>query len=520
MGKPVVEKTETKEERIYRLRWWTLVTIAISVVVVILDTTVMNVALPTIQRQLSATSSELLWMVNTYTMILGALIITTGSLSDRFGRGRLLQIGLVVFGIASVGAYLSGTTIQLIVSRVFMGAGAAMLLPCTLSTITNVFPANERGQAIGIWAGLNAIGIALGPILGGLLVEHFKWNSIFMINIPTVVIALILGWFFVPNTKDDRPRKLDIIGNLLSLFGLAALIYSLINGGSLGWTNAQVLGTLIGSALIIGLFILWERRVKEPMLDLGFFRNSRFSSGVGLLAILGLALSGFIYVLTYYMQLVQGYDPLGAGLRFIPFAAGTLIGATSANKFVKRMGAGWVMAAGSIGTAIVLLLMSFFKVDSSFWLLGAEFVAFGFLLGNLTAPNTNIIMSSLPKGQTGIGSAINSSFRQIAGTIGVAVLGPILGTIYTSHFQHAAAAISGLPAALAQKASDSVGAAIGIANSGQLPAGLSNALAQTAKQSFMSGWQVIMLICGGIFIVGAVMILKFVPGELNLRWEQ
>ena len=259
MIKATVEKSETTEARIYRLRWWTLLTIAISVLVTILDTTIITVALPTIQRQLSATSSELLWMVNAYTMILGALVITTGSLSDRFGRGKLLQIGLAVFGLASLGACLSGTPTQLIISRVFMGAGASVILPCTLSTITNIFPENERGKAIGIWAGLNAVGVALGPIFGGLLVEHFEWNSVFMINLPVVVIALVLGRFFVPNTKDDRPRKLDFVGNLLSLGGLSSLIYGLINGGSRGWTDARVLGTIIGSVIIIGLFILWER---------------------------------------------------------------------------------------------------------------------------------------------------------------------------------------------------------------------------------------------------------------------
>ena len=253
----------------------------------------------------------------------------------------------------------------------------------------------------------------------------------------------------------------------------------------------------------------------RPILMFIPFICPRFSSGVGLLGILGLAMSGVIYVLTYYMQLVQGYDPLGAGLRFIPFAAGMLIGATSANKFVKGLGAKSVMAIGSGGAAIILILMSWFRVDSPFWLLGTEFAVFGLFLGNLTAPVTNIIMSALPKGQTGIGSAINSSFRQISGTIGVAVLGPILGTIYTSHFLHTAAAISGLPAALVQKAGDSLGAAVGIANSGQLPAALSNALAQTARQSFMSGWHVVMLICGGIFVAGMIIILKFVPGRVK-----
>ncbi len=233
------EKPETKEARMYRLRWWTLVTIGISILVTILDTTVMNVALPTIQRQLNATGSDLLWMVNAYEMVLGALIITTGSLADRFGRGKLLRIGLLIFGISSLAAFLSRSPTQLIIARIFMGTGAATIAPCTLSTITNVFPAKERGQAIGVWAGLNAVGLALGPIIGGMLVQHFNWNSIFIVNIPVVIVALILGWFFVPDTKDSHPRKLDLLGNFLALAGLAALIYGLISAGSRGWTDRR-----------------------------------------------------------------------------------------------------------------------------------------------------------------------------------------------------------------------------------------------------------------------------------------
>jgi DHA2 family multidrug resistance protein-like MFS transporter len=262
---------ETKEARIYRLRWRTLATISVSILVLVLDTTVMNLALPTIQRQLNATSSELMWMVTAYTMILGALMLTSGSLGDRIGRGKVLRVGLIVFGIASVGAFLSSTPVQLIVCRLFMGAGAALIMPNTLSTITNIFPEKERAKAIGIWAGLNGLGIVLGPIIGGFMVQHFNWNSIFFINIPVVIVALILGQFFVPDTRDDKPRKLDILGNLLSLAGLAMLIYGLNTGGSRGWTDALVLGTIISSVVLIGLFIFWERRASQPLLDLGFF---------------------------------------------------------------------------------------------------------------------------------------------------------------------------------------------------------------------------------------------------------
>jgi EmrB/QacA subfamily drug resistance transporter len=500
------------EDRIYKLRWWTLVTIALSILVIVLDATVMNVALPTIQRELNATGAELLWMVNAYMMVFGALMLTTGSLGDRFGRAKILQIGVAVFGLASVGAYLSGTPAHLIIWRIFMGAGAAMILPVTLAIITNIFPENERGKAIGVWAGLNSIGIALGPIIGGALVEHFKWNSIFLINIPVAVIALILGWFLIPDSRDTNPRQLDIPGNILALAGLSLLIYGLINGGSKGWTDPQVLGTLIGSAVIITLFILWDRRAEQPLLELKFFKNARFSAGIGIIIILGLGLNGFQYVLTYYMQFVKSYTALGTGVRYLPLALGLLIGAVSSDTFAKRLGGKWVMLSGFIGTAVMLFLTAMFKVDSPFWQLGLYLFLEALFLGFIIAPVTDAIMGALPKAKAGIGSAMNTVFRMVAGAIGVALLGAVLNSIYSSNFTKAAANM-GLPDVLLQKAADSVGAAVGIANSGQVPAALAGPLAQTARQSFMDGWQIMAYISCAIFIIGAFIVLKFMPAH-------
>jgi EmrB/QacA subfamily drug resistance transporter len=508
-----METTETRESRIYRRRWWTLVAISLSILVITLDATVMNVALPTIQRELNANNSELLWMVNAYMMIFGALMLTTGALADRLGRAKLLQAGVVVFGLSSVGAYLSGTATHLIIWRIFMGAGAAMILPATLAIITNIFPEEERGKAIGVWAGLNAVGIALGPIIGGALVQNFNWNSIFLINIPVAVIALILGWFLIPDSRDSNPRKLDIVGNILSLGGLSALIYGLINGSSRGWTDTQVLATLFGSVVLIALFVLWERRVSQPLLEISFFRNARFSAGIGVLIILGLGLNGFQYVLTYYMQFVKGYNALETGLRYLPLALGILVGAVMADNAVKRLGTKWVMAIGFIGTAILFILVSRFTTDSPFWQLGTELFFSAFFLGNIIAPVTDAIMGALPKAKAGIGSAMNTVFRMVSGTIGVAALGAALSSVYASNFLKSVASIPGLPAALVKKASDSVGVAIGIANSGQLSPALASALSQTAKQSFMDGWQTIAIISCAIFVVGAIIVLKFMPAR-------
>jgi EmrB/QacA subfamily drug resistance transporter len=417
---------------------------------------------------------------------------------------------VAIFGLASLGAYFSGTPTHLIIWRIFMGAGAAMILPVTLAIITNIFPKEERGKAIGVWAGLNSIGIALGPIIGGALVENFKWNSIFLINIPVAVVALILGWFLIPDSRDENPRKLDIPGNILALAGLSSLIYGLINGASRGWSSGQVLATLIGAVVLIGLFILWERKASNPLLELGFFKNARFSAGIGIIVILGLGLNGFQYVLTYYMQFVKSYTALGTGLRYLPLAVGLLIGAISSDSLVKRLGTRWVMAAGFIGTAAMLFLMSIFKVDSPFWQLALNLFFEALFLGFILAPVTNTIMGALPKAKVGIGSAMNTVFRMVAGAIGVAVLGALLNSIYSSNFNKAAAGI-GLPQALLQKAADSVGAAIGIAGSGKIPGDMAATLAQTARHSFMDGWQIMAYISAGIFVVGTAMVLRFMP---------
>lgn len=513
MTDKTIDTIETKESRIYRLRWWILIVICLSVLVIVLDATVMNVALPTIQRELNATNSELLWMVNAYTMVFGALMLTTGALGDRFGRAKILQAGIAIFGLSSIGAYLSGTATHLIIWRIFMGAGAAMILPATLAIITNVFPEKERGRAIGVWAGLNAVGIALGPIIGGALVQNFNWNSIFLINIPVAVIALAAGWFLIPDSRDINPRKLDIIGNILSLAGLSALIYGLINGGSRGWADTQVLATLIGSVVLIALFVLWERRISQPLLEIGLFRNARFSAGIGVLIIMGLGLNGFQYVLTFYMQFVKGYNALGTGLRYLPLAIGILLGAVTADSAVKRLGTKWVMVIGFVGTAILFVFISRFTIVSPFWQLGTELFFSALFLGYILAPVMDAIMGALPKAKAGTGSAVSTVFRMIAGAIGVAVLGAILTSIYASNFLKSAAAIPGLPEALAKKASDSVGAAVGIAGSGQLPPALANALAQTARQSFMDGWQTMGIICCAIFVVGAVVVYRFMPAH-------
>lgn len=496
----------TKE---YRQRWWTLVVIAISVLIVVLDSTIVNIALPTLQRELNTTLSELQWIINAYIMVFGSLMLMTGSLGDRWGRARILQAGIIIFAGGSLAAAFASSGGQLILWRAIMGIGGAMILPATLAIITNVFPREERGKAIGVWAGLNGIGIALGPIIGGFIIESLKWNWIFLINLPIAAVALIAGWFLVPNSRDPNPKRLDILGTIISAAGLASLVFGLIQGGKEGWTDPTVIGTLAGAIVLISLFILWERHTTHPVIELEFFKNPRFSAGVGAVCMMALAMIGITFGLTLYMQFVQGYTALETGIRFVPLALGIFIGAGSADRVVSRFGTTSIIVIGFIGTAIMGALAAFWQVETSYWQLGLILFGFGFFLGYIAAPATDAVMGSLSEARAGIGSAMNTVGRMIAGSIGVAIIGSTLSTVYSSSFEKASAAINGLPTEIMEAASDSVGVAVTVAQ--QLPANLGDALIQIANESFMDGWQVMAFITCGISVIGAIIILKFMP---------
>jgi EmrB/QacA subfamily drug resistance transporter len=498
----------TKE---YRQRWWTLLVISISVLIIVIDATIVNVALPTLQRELNTTGSELQWIINAYILVFGSLMLTTGALGDRIGRKLMLQLGIVLFGGASIGAAYVTSGTQLIVWRVIMGLGGAMILPATLAIITNVFPREERGRAIGAWAGMNAIGVALGPIIGGLLIEHWDWNSIFLINIPIAAVALISGWFIIPNSRDLNPKQPDFPGTVLSIVALSGIVFGLVQGGSWGWTDPGVLGALIGGAILLALFILWERHSSHPMLELGFFRRARFSMGVGAVSLMAFGQMGITFGLTLYMQFVNGYTALETGIRFVPLAVGIFIGAGSADRIVARIGTKKVIATGFVLNTIMLVLASFWQADTAYWQLGLIFFGTGFALGYIAAPATDAVMGALPEAQAGIGSAMNTVCRMVAGSIGVAIIGSILNTVYTSSFKDAVTSIAGLPAQVVETASDSVGAAIVVAQ--QLPAEAGGAMAEIARTSFMDGWQVMTLISAGIGIIGVLLTIKYMPSR-------
>lgn len=504
-------KNETKESRAYRLRWWSLVAISVSLLVIVMNGSVMNVALPTVQLKLNATSSQLQWIVSAYTMVIGALLLTSGVLSDRLDRAKFLLIGLVVFGLSSLGTSFSTSANQLITGRVFMAVGAAMITPSTLSIITNIFPDEERGQAIGVWAGLNGFGIALGHIIGGAIVQNLDLKWIFLINVPVVMVALLMCWFLVPDSRDAHPRRLDIVGNVLFLVGIIALIYGLINISSHGWTDLVVLGTIIGSVVLFTLFVLWERRAAQPLIDISSFRSAGFSTSLATIAIWGFGFVGIQYVLTFYMQFAKGYTALQTGVRYLPLAVGLFLGSMLSARLVARLNTKWVTFLGFLGAALMLVFVSFLKAGSPFLQLGTKLFFLSFFLGIVAAPATNMFMGSLPKDKAGVGSALNSVSSWVVGSIGVATMGSILSSNYASNFLKAATSIKGLPTALADKASNSIGMAIGIAKSGKLPSTLASSLVDAARQSFMDSWKIMAIILCVVLAVGAAICLRFMP---------
>ena len=296
--------------QVHDMRWKTLGVLSLSLVIIGLDNTILNVALPTLQDEFDASASGLQWMVDSYLLVFAGLLLVFGTLGDRFGRKRALQAGVSIFGLASLGALAAESAGQVIAVRALMGVGAALIMPATLSIIANVFPPEERGKAIGVWAALGAIGIGLGPLAGGLLLEWFDWSSVFLVNVPFALAALLLGIRWVPESRDPRPGAFDPIGAALSTAGFTVLVYALIEAPYEGWLSALILGLLAVSAVLLAVFLWWERRTAEPMLDLSLFRSARFSVGTVAVAIAFFALLGGIFALTQYLQFAHGYSTI------------------------------------------------------------------------------------------------------------------------------------------------------------------------------------------------------------------
>src|SRR5437870_8680301 len=355
-------------------RWWTLVVLCLSLVIVVVGNTVLNVALPTLVRELHASNSALQWVVDAYGLVFAGLLLTAGAIGDRFGRKGALTAGLLIFGGASTAAAFCSSSGQLTAFRAIMGIGAALIMPSTLSILTNVFPPHERARAIAIWAGLAGAGAAIGPIASGFLLEHFWWGSVFLVNLPVVALALIGGRFLIPSSKDPRQPPLDPVGALLSIAGLAALLYGIIEAPNHGWSSGTTL-TFLGTGIaILAVFGAWELRSSHPMLDLRFFRNPQFSSACATINMVFFAMFGTFFLLTQYLQLVLGYSALEAGTRTLPMALTMMISAPMSARLVERFGSRKVVSSGLLIVAVGLLLLSQSRADTHYWHLALSLV--------------------------------------------------------------------------------------------------------------------------------------------------
>ena len=495
-------------DKIRARRWWILGVLILSLFTATLDNTILNVALPTLARELSATTSQLQWMVDSYILVFAGLLLVAGALSDRFGRRLALLAGLAIFGIGSIASAFVVTADQLILARAFMGVGAALTMPSTLSIIANVFDEGERPKAIAAWSAVSGLGIVVGPILGGWLLEHFAWSAIFLVNVPVVIAGIVAILLVVPESKAVRAPALDPVGAALSVAGLVALVYGIIEVPAQGWDDPVIIGSLAAAAVLLGAFVAWERRVAEPMLDIRLFRNPRFSAASLSVTLVMFSLMGVLFFLTQYLQGVLGLTALETGVRFVPLAIGVIVSAPISAALTGRFGAKVATAFGLFVTAGSLALLATVTVGSGDLLIGSVLAIAGFGLGVAMTPATDAIMGALPKEQAGVGSAVNDTTREIGGAIGVAVLGSVFSAVYSSRMTEVA---NLLPAEIGSVVRDSIGGALAVA--GQVGGSSGEAIAAAARSAFVDGMATASLIGMGVAIAGALVALVWLPAR-------
>ncbi|WP_405481693.1 MFS transporter [Streptomyces sp. NBC_00009] len=512
MTTPAVPAPPRIPEAVHRRRWAILGVLMLSLLIVVLDNSILNVAIKTISTPaptgLGATQGELEWAINAYTLVFAGLLFTAGLLGDRLGRKKVLVFGLVVFGLGSAMAAESGSPVQLIIFRAIMGIGAAFVMPATLAVLMNVFERDEQPKAIGIWAGGVGLAIAIGPITGGLLLDHFWWGSVFLVNVPIVIIAVVLMLALVPDSRDPKPGRIDLVGVALSVVGLVLLVYGIIKGGQLAdFTDPAVLATIAAGLVVLVGFVLYEKRSDHPSIDISYFKNKAFSAAIAAIALVFFALMGVTFFSVFYTQSVRGYSPLQTGLLMLPLAAAQLIFAPRARLVVDRFGVRAVTTGGLVILAAMLAAFTILDADTPIWILEVNFFLMGMGMAHVMTPTSVVIMQALPREKAGSASALSNTFRQVGGALGIAVLGSVLSTAYRSGIEDK---LGLLPAGLRHTAGESIEATLGIA--AKLgPRG--DALVGAANDSFLHAMHVTALCGAGIALVSAVVTVLFLPGR-------
>jgi EmrB/QacA subfamily drug resistance transporter len=489
-----------------------LFTMCFALAMAMLDNTVVNVALPTISRELRAGVSELQWIVDGYVLAFASLLLTGGIAGDRWGRKRMFLTGLTIFTVASLLCGLSATTTQLIAARALQGVGAALLMPGTLSIITVTFPPHERAKAIGLWAGMSALALALGPTVGGLMVEHLGWQSVFFLNLPIGIIAFFTASRTVRESRSEVTREIDLQGLVLGSAGLLAATYGLIEANEKGWTDPLIMGSLLAAAALIGLFLAWELRSPKAMMPLGFFRIPAFSAGNAVAFSVSLGMFATFFFLSLYMQLIRGYSAFEAGIRFLPMTVLIILTAPNAGRYASKHGSRIPMTYGLLLAGSGLLVLSRLSVDTPYWVMLPVFAIMGHGMGATMTPMTAAVMNAVGQERAGLGSAMTNTSREVGGVFGIALLGTILTTRLSSALEPALRTIG-----LAPQQQRAIEAA---ASAGQLDPSLlaalppeqQGAVAQAFSNSFMSGFRISLVVGGLVLLAAAIVANRFVPG--------
>ncbi|MEA3185590.1 MAG: hypothetical protein QOJ74_2067, partial [Ilumatobacteraceae bacterium] len=470
-------------------------------------------ALPTFVRELGATTSQLQWIVDAYVLVFAGLLMAAGSIGDRFGRKGTLMLGMVAFGTTSVLAAASTTPAQLIGWRAAMGIGAALIFPATLAVLVNVFTdARQRAIAISVWAATSGLAVALGPVTGGYLLEHFFWGSVFMVNVPVIAIALVAIWRVVPTSRDTTIKRFDPLGIVLSIAGVTVLVWAVIEGPKHGWGSLTSVAAFALAVVLLAAFIRWERRSDHPMLDVTVFSNMRFTAGSISVAFAFFALFGFIFMVTQYFQFVRGYGTLEAGVRTVPFAVFTGMAAPASAKLAERFGTKAIVASGLIAMAMGFAWTTRDTATSSYWLVVGQMFLMGGGLGLVNAPATEAIMGALPPAKAGVGSAVNDTARELGGTLGVAIIGSLFASVYSTRLGELLTGTP-VPASAQRIAGESVGAAMEVARQAGEQAGpqAGAAVKAAVDTAFIDGFRVGSWVSAGVVFVGALIAIRFLP---------
>lgn len=495
---------------VHRRRWVILGVICLSVFTVIMDGTIVNVALPTLVDDLGASTRQLQWIVDAYLLVFTGLLLAAGTLGDRYGRRRLLLIGLVALAATSVLSGAVDSAGALITARGLMGVGAAIIFPATLAILTSVFvDPKERAAAIGAWSGVTGLAVAAGPILGGWLLEHFWWGSVFFVNLPIVAIALAGVLAVVPESKDADTPRLDVRGALLSIAALGVLVFAVIEAPEWGWTSTSTLLAFGAGAALTAAFVAWELHVPEPMLPVRIFRNLRFTAGAIAIASAFFALFGFVFLITQYFQLIRGYRPLEAGLRTLPVATAIAASAVLAPKLVERVGTTRVVAGGLASMTIAFVWVSTASASTPYAEIVGQMLFLGIGLGCTTAPATESIMGSLSPDKAGVGSAVNDTTRELGGTLGVAVIGSVFNSVYLSQLR-GGAVFDQLPAEARTATQETIGAAGRVAE--QLGP-LAPPYLREVSGAFLAGLSTACLVAAGVALAGSAFAARFLPAR-------